>query len=53
METNERLCRDCAMFAEADEDSPPYCMARDLYTFVKSDDEACIDFVRYKYKHED
>lgn len=37
-------CGGCRWYAEEDEDSPPYCMARDVYTFVKGTDRACSDF---------
>lgn len=37
-------CGWCRWYAEEDEDSPPYCMARDVYTFVRGTDRACSDF---------
>lgn len=45
-----RRCRHCVMFAGEDEDSAPYCLARDLYTFVKGDDEACGEFAKWNRK---
>ena len=43
-------CKDCAMFADEDADSPPYCLAKDLYTFVMGEDEACEEFVKWNGK---
>lgn len=37
-------CRDCVMFADADEESAPCCLAFDTYTFAKGDDKACGRF---------
>lgn len=37
-------CKDCVMFADEDADSAPYCLAKDLYTFVMGEDEACEEF---------
>ena len=37
-------CGGCRWYAEEDEDSPPYCIVRDMYTFVKRTDRACGDF---------
>lgn len=39
-------CGGCRWYAEEDEDSPPYCIVRDVYTFVKGTDRACGDFER-------
>lgn len=43
-------CKDCAMFADEDADSAPYCLAKDLYTFVMGKDEACEEFVKWNGK---
>lgn len=43
-------CKDCAMFADEDADSAPYCLAKDLYTFVMGEDEACEEFVKWNGK---
>lgn len=40
----ERRCKNCVMFADADEDSAPCCLAFDTYTFAKGDDKACGRF---------
>ena len=46
-ERKERYkCKDCVMFADEDADSAPYCLAKDLYTFVMGEDEACDEFVK-------
>ena len=39
-------CKDCAMFASDGSDSASYCLAKDFYTFVKSEDDACDEFVK-------
>lgn len=39
-------CRECRWYAEEDEDSPAYCIVRDVYTFVMGSDRACGDFER-------
>lgn len=50
-ERKERYkCKDCAMFADEDADSAPYCLAKDLYTFVMGEDEACEEFVKWNGK---
>lgn len=43
-------CKDCVMFADEDADSAPYCLAKDLYTFVMGEDEACDEFVKWNGK---
>lgn len=43
-------CKDCAMFADEDTDSAPYCLAKDLYTFVMGEDEAYEEFVKWNGK---
>ena len=43
-------CKDCVMFADEDADSAPYCLAKDLYTFVMGEDEACEEFVKWNGK---
>ena len=51
-ERKERYkCKDCAMFADEDADSAPYCLAKDLYTFVMGEDEACEEFVKWNGKN--
>ena len=50
-ERKERYkCNDCVMFADEDADSAPYCLAKDLYTFVMGEDEACEEFVKWNGK---
>ena len=50
-ERKERYkCKDCVMFADEDSDSAPYCLAKDLYTFVMGEDEACEEFIRWNGK---
>ena len=50
-ERKERYkCKDCVMFADEDADSAPYCLAKDLYTFVMGEDEACEEFVKWNGK---
>lgn len=50
-ELKERYkCKDCVMFADEDADSAPYCLAKDLYTFVMGEDEACEEFVKWNGK---
>ena len=43
---NKYKCKDCAMFASDGSDSASYCLAKDFYTFVKSEDDACDEFVK-------
>ena len=43
-------CKDCAMFADEDADGAPYCLAKDLHTFVMGKDEACEEFVKWNGK---
>lgn len=43
---NKYKCKDCAMFASEGSDSASYCLAKDFYTFVMSDDDACDEFVK-------
>lgn len=43
-------CKDCVMFADEDADSAPYCLAKDLYTFVMGEDEACEEFEKWNGK---
>ena len=51
-ERKERYkCKDCVMFADEDADSAPYCLAKDLYTFVMGEDEACEEFVKWNGKN--
>ena len=51
-ERKERYkCKDCVMFADEDADSAPYCLAKDLYTFVIGEDEACEEFVKWNGKN--
>ena len=38
------------MFSAEDADSPPCCLAKDLYTFVMGEDEACREFVKWNDK---
>lgn len=44
-------CKDCVMFANEDADSAPYCLAKDLYTFVMGEDEACEEFIKWNGKN--
>nr|DAG59132.1 MAG TPA: High potential iron-sulfur protein like [Caudoviricetes sp.] len=46
----DNKCKDCAMFSAEDADSPPCCLAKDLYTFVMGEDEACREFVKWNDK---
>lgn len=43
---NKYKCKDCAMFASDGSDSASYCLAKDFYTFVMSDDDACDEFLK-------
>ena len=42
METMEKIfrCADCVMFEDEDAEGPAWCLAKDMYTFVKGTDMA-------------
>ena len=50
MEKMERVfrCEDCVMFEDEDAEEPAWCLAKDMYTFVRGTDKACGEFVKRK-----
>lgn len=52
MAQTKYTCKDCVLFNNEDPESP-YCMGKDLYTYVNPDDEACEDAIPLDYTCKD
>ena len=52
MAQTEYTCKDCVLFNDEDFEFP-YCMGKNLYTYVNPDDDACGDIIPLGYTCKD
>ena len=52
MEQTDYTCKDCVLFNEENFEFP-YCMGKNLYTYVNPDDDACGDIIPLVYTCKD
>ena len=52
MAQTEYTCKDCVFFNDEDFEFP-YCMGKNLYTYVNPDDDACGDIITLEYTCKD
>lgn len=52
MEQTDYTCKDCVLLNDEDFEFP-YCMGKNLYTYVNPDDDACGDIIPLVYTCKD